>query len=183
MPDLGKVTTIHYKNCIWVQVFHNILFFWPKNELVIFSWILQIWGGTFFPNTCHQYCVCPADSLLIFLIQNPLEVNYFKWRAIRKYYFILNCTGNVRLMADFCPWDSRGGVMENKVWDRTKPKMGIYTMSDKENLLDDHNVPGTENTHIIFFEDTNLVRILSYCFPTLYHDDLQWKSQKNGEKS
>ena len=101
---------------------------------------MQIWGGTFFSNTCHQYCVCPAAPLLIFLIQNPLEVNYFKWRAIRNYYFILNCTGNVRLMADFCPWDSRGGVMENKVWDRTKPKMGIYTMSDTditwpENLL------------------------------------------------
>ena len=93
--------------------------------------------------------------------------------------------------------------MENKVWDKSKPKMGIYTMSDTDitwpenllwiyllqkkiiwhkNLSDDHNVPGTENTHNPFFEDTNLVRILSYCFPTLNHDDLQWKSEKNAKK-
>ena len=158
----------------------------------------------FFP-ACAIFIVF-AQQLLYwyFLIQNPLEVNYSKSRAIRNYYFIFKCTGNARLMANFCPWDSRGGVMENKVWDRTKPKMGIYTMSDTDitwpenllwiyllqkkkiwhkNLLDDHNVPGTENTHNIFFEDTNLVKILSYCFPTLYHDDLQWKSQKNGKKS
>ena len=94
----------------------------------------------FVSNTCHQYCVCQAAPFLIFFIQNPLEVNYFKRGAIRNYYFMLNCTGNVRLMADFCPWDSRGGVMENKVWDKSKPKMGIYTMSDTditwpENLL------------------------------------------------
>ena len=101
---------------------------------------LDFIGNFFFSNTCHQYCVCQAAPFLIFFIQNPLEVNYFKRRAIRNYYFILNCTGNVRLMADFCPWDSRGGVMENKVWDKSKPKMGIYTMSDTdvtwpENLL------------------------------------------------
>lgn len=94
----------------------------------------------FFSNTCHQYCVCQAAPFLIFFIQNPLEVNYFKRRAIRNYYFILNCTGNVRLMANFCPWDSRGGVMENRVWDKSKPKMGICTMPDTditwpENLL------------------------------------------------
>ena len=132
--------TYKLRKRICFQVFHRIWFFWPKNELVIFSWILQIWGGTLFSNICHQYCVCPSAPLLIFFIQNPLEVNYFKRRAIRNYCFILNCTGNARLMADFCPWDSRGGVMENKVWDRTKPKMGIYTMSDTditwpENLL------------------------------------------------
>ena len=89
---------------------------------------------------CHLYCVWPAAPPVIFFILQPLEVNYFKRRAIRNYYFIFNCTGNVWLMADFCPWDSRGGVMENKVWKRTKPKVGNYTISDtditwSENLL------------------------------------------------
>ena len=105
---------------------------WPKSELVIFSWILWIWGGTLFSNKCHQYCVCPVAPLLIFCIQNPFEVNYFKRRAIRNYYFIFKCTGNARLMANLCPWDSRGGVMENKVWKRTKPEIGNYTISDTD---------------------------------------------------
>ena len=71
----------------------------------------------------------------------------------------------------------------NMTWKSTlnifPPKKMIWL----ENLLDDHNVPGTENIHNPFFDDTNLVRILLYCFPTWYHDDLQWKSQKNGKKS
>ena len=76
------------------------------------------------------YCCHSAQ----FLMQNSHSL------LRSSYYFILKCTGNVRLMADFCPWDSRGGVMENKVWDKSKPKMGIYTMSDTditwpENLL------------------------------------------------
>ena len=46
------------------------------------------------------------------------------------YYFIFNSTGNVRLKADLSPGDSRGGVTENKVWYKTKPKMVVYTISD-----------------------------------------------------
>ena len=135
-----QIKHIDWKKSIWFQDFHKLLFFLAE------KWIGNIFLncvdfiGNFFSNTCHQYCVCQAAPFLIFFIQNPLEVNYFKRRAIRNYYFILNCTGNVRLMANFCPWDSRYGVMENKVWDKSKPKMGIYTMSDTditwpENLL------------------------------------------------
>ena len=32
--------TYKLKKCIWLQVFHKIWFFWPKSELVIFSWVL-----------------------------------------------------------------------------------------------------------------------------------------------
>ena len=113
----------------WVRNLNDL--FQPKLFQIDFS---QKHDSSYRLNTLGPLCLWQC------FIQNPLEVNYFKRRAIRNYYFSFNCTGNVWLMADFCPWDSRGGVMENKVWDRTKPKMGIYTMSDTditwpENLL------------------------------------------------
>ena len=139
LRDLGKIFTICRSNIVNGKNAFAFKFSIRFDLVLAEKWIGNIFlncvdfiGNFFFSNTCHQYCVCPAAPLLIFFIQNPLEVNYFKWRAIRKYYFILNCTGNVRLMADFCPWDSRGEDMENKVWDRAKPEMGVHTMSDTD---------------------------------------------------
>ena len=74
--------------------------------------------------------MCPAARLVIFFIRYSLEPNYFERRAAKTNYFIFNCTGNVRQTADLSPRDIGGGVMENKVWYRTKPKMVVYTMSD-----------------------------------------------------
>ena len=82
----------------------------------------------------------PAVCLLTFLMRLSLELNLFERRAIKTDYFTFNSTGNARRMANFSPRDIGGGVMENKVWYQTKPKMVVYNMSDiditwPENLL------------------------------------------------
>ena len=65
-----------------------------------------------------------------FFIRFSLELNYFERRPAKTNYLIFNCTGNVRQTADLSPGDIGGGVMANKVWYRTKPKMVVYPMSD-----------------------------------------------------
>ena len=74
--------------------------------------------------------MCAAARLVIFFIKYSLEPNYFERRAAKTNYFTFNCTGNVRQTADLSPRDIGGGVMVNKVWYITKPKMVFYTMSD-----------------------------------------------------
>ena len=81
-----------------------------------------------------------AVCLVTFLIRFSLELNLFERRAIKTDYFTFNSTGNARRMTNLSPRDSGGGVMENKVWYKTKPEMVVYNMSDiditwPENLL------------------------------------------------
>ena len=82
----------------------------------------------------------PTVHLVTFWIRFSLEPHLFERRVIKNSYFTFNSTGNARRMANFSPRDSGGGVMENKVWYQTKPKMVVYNMSDiditwPENLL------------------------------------------------
>ena len=97
-----------------------------------------------------------------FFIRFLHELNYFVRNPTKNNYFTFNRTGNAQQMVDLSPWDSGGGVIENRVLDQNKPKMVItyhvsygYNMIWKsilntyllqqeicnENLLDDHNVP------------------------------------------
>ena len=88
----------------------------------------------------NQHCICPTAVYWFYFIRYSLELNYFERRAAKTNYFIFNWTGNVRQTADWSPRDIGGGVMKNKVWYRTKPRMVVFTMSDidiawPENLL------------------------------------------------